>query len=1614
MRTNFSKWLAPLAMVVAFGSTALHADDVDLYVGGESSTGSQANVLIVLDNSTNWAAASQHWATGKQGESELEALSTVISSLGDNVNVGLLMAAGSNGGYVRFAIREMNGTNKTQFATMLNTMVTNFGNDGDNDDKVNVASIVYDSMMNAAYRYFNGFDRFGTTDLPSGSALDLRDYNGNNNSSTKQPAFPNGLGGYSLASSTSTTYTPPSATSAGCAKNFVIFIGNGYPNQAGTTADLETAAALGGVSSAATRAAISAAISGGSPRVADEWARFMYNYGVTSTVDDPTSTTSPKAKLIDKITTYTIDVCKDACEADQATLLKSMAKVGGGKYFRSTSKAEIQNALALIFAEIQAVNSVFASATLPISVNTQGTFENQVYIGVFRPDNGAKPRWFGNLKEYKFGRYCDPDENDKVDVDTTRTLANGMIDSTVTGTASGTVSGTFTGTVTNQAGTTSAISGTVSGTVASTSSVTLAATLSSSAGTTASPAAGSGSGTVTGTITGTGTGTGTSTFTGTLNATPSVSGTYTASDERIGDDVPAPSCSTGVKLYLGDKNGYRAIDEEGNTGFIDLSAKSYWTSASTFWTATPNATAGSSDSPDGPEVERGGAAQRLRTLWAETATSPNVDGRKIYTCLGTCLAAATGNSARTLSNNVVYSGNAEVTTALTAPTGSATITLARSGNTVTATSTAAHGFSDGSSVTVAGATPTDYNGVKTITLVDTTHFTFTLNEAPTTSDSGTASKAGTTASIDSTSGIAVSGTTATVTTTAAHGLSAAAGSNTTTIAGATQSALNGAKTVLSAPTATTFTYAVTQPSNPTSSTTHGSSTVLDQSETHAAITYSTSACKSGAAAGCFIVQSTSNLGNKYVAGNTVVIAGAVPTTYNGSWTISAAGSGCVGVANGNQDKFCVTLAAATAVATETGTGKTYTTIGTSFPINITRSFGSTTATATTNPAVAHGFATTDTISITGATQSQYTLTGNPLSVNSPNTTVFTFGPVTVTPTTPPTGTITATAAGSTTGPDTANLILWMRGKDIWEDEDANGALTNVRASIHGDVLHSRPVVVNYGSTVGIVGFYGSNDGFLRAVKGGIKDTDGVEKWAFIPTEFMTYTKMARLYNNSETVRYPNTSCSISPTPTARNYMWDGVMTAYQSPDGTASTAPTKTWLFASMRRGGRAIYGIDVTDPDVPKYMWRVTNSSTGFSDLGQTWSEPKVTKLAGTFTRADATVVTNPVVLVFGAGYDAAQEDKPTGTVRTPTMGRGVFVIEAETGQLIQFLQPTTGVTGYSFAADVNIYDSNGDGYVDRIYAVDTNANVFRFDTVQSVTDVASSSYWMRYHIAKVGDVENNGGNNARKFMFAPEILPFTHSGVLKTMILVGSGDREKPLPNYTAAGTTNALTCSALYTDTYYSTLSSASKLNDRFFGLLDATASGAVEATVNADPIVLGDLQQVNSSTAGVTTLTAFSLTSSDRGWQILLKNDPDGSGSRNEEKTVNSAKVVAGTVFFATNTPISPSPSTGICSNLGEALGYAIDPLTGLPAINRDGSTSGSTATYSTADYATKFSGGGLPPTVTAGVVTIGGTPYRFIIGSGGDSITSASSIAGARNVVTVKGTRSRLYWSYGAD
>ncbi|HUR33433.1 MAG TPA: PilC/PilY family type IV pilus protein [Vicinamibacterales bacterium] len=124
-------------------------------------------------------------------------------------------------------------------------------------------------------------------------------------------------------------------------------------------------------------------------RNADEWAKYLFS-------TDANGVTSQQ-----NISTYTIDVFKDAQDGDQTALLMSMAKYGGGRYFQATNEDAILNALREILTEIQSVNTVFASASLPINATNRSQNENQVFIGMFRPDGKGKPKWYGNLKHYQ-------------------------------------------------------------------------------------------------------------------------------------------------------------------------------------------------------------------------------------------------------------------------------------------------------------------------------------------------------------------------------------------------------------------------------------------------------------------------------------------------------------------------------------------------------------------------------------------------------------------------------------------------------------------------------------------------------------------------------------------------------------------------------------------------------------------------------------------------------------------------------------------------------------------------------------------------------------------------------------------------------------------------------------------------------------------------------------------------------------------------------------------------------------------------------------------------------------------------------------------------------------
>jgi type IV pilus assembly protein PilY1 len=355
-------------------ATAAYAEDIDLFADAPPSGNDLPNVLFIVDNTANWNTAFTN---------EMSALYNVLTNLplaADGVsarfNIGIMLATETGspnnntaGAYVRAAIRPMNATNKALYAALVSSL-------NQTGDKGNGGKSALN--MVEAYRYFSG----GAPVAGNGKVK--TDYTSNIFGTLQSKAI-YALGGNALSSFNGTTYTAPPAN--GCNRNYIIYISNG-PNNESNSVDTEANLYLTQAGGSTTQIPLSP--TGSQQNPSDEWAYFM------------------KKSPLD-VTTYTIDVNPPSGGQGPgwSALLASMANKSLGDYVAVTSGSggtEIVDAIGAALSEIQAVNSVFSSVSLPLSVNSQGTYLNQVYVGLFRPQQNALPVWNGNLKQYKLGR----------------------------------------------------------------------------------------------------------------------------------------------------------------------------------------------------------------------------------------------------------------------------------------------------------------------------------------------------------------------------------------------------------------------------------------------------------------------------------------------------------------------------------------------------------------------------------------------------------------------------------------------------------------------------------------------------------------------------------------------------------------------------------------------------------------------------------------------------------------------------------------------------------------------------------------------------------------------------------------------------------------------------------------------------------------------------------------------------------------------------------------------------------------------------------------------------------------------------------------------------------
>ena len=528
------------------------------------------------------------------------------------------------------------------------------------------------------------------------------------------------------------------------------------------------------------------------------------------------------------------------------------------------------------------------------------------------------------------------------------------------------------------------------------------------------------------------------------------------------------------------------------------------------------------------------------------------------------------------------------------------------------------------------------------------------------------------------------------------------------------------------------------------------------------------------------------------------------------------------------------------------------------------------------------------------------------------------------------------------------LINWARGENL-KDPPELGLSHPIRPLVHGDVVHSRPVAIDFGADAGgVVVFYGANDGMLRAISGN-RDGGG-ELWSFMAPEF--YPHIKRVYDNTTPIKFKEQEAT-TVTPKPKRYGFDGVITAYRDAGST--------WLYGTLRRGGRSIYAFDVTTPAAPKLKWKRgcpnnfqddgsvsdVGCNGGFEGIGQTWAAPNPLKARGYSVSGAGT---EKPMLIMAGGYDPCEDGDPASCAST--RGNKIYILDADTGTLLKTLD-----TDRAVVADVFVVNNSSNGMAEWAYAADMGGNVYRISGVDANTPFKDTlpGDWTITKIASLG----GSGADARKFIFTPDIVKDNDQYIL----LLGSGDREKPLNSYTAAmGVAN------------------------KFFMLKDDPGDSAwltsEQDNCGAAVICMNSLEPIANDGASPTLATVLG----KKGWALAL--EPG-------EQTVTSAITIFGTVTFLTHEPAPAITDPNVCTpGLGTSRVYNISYAN---ATNMNGTESRSRT----------VAGGGLPPSPVAGMVTLdSGETVPFCIGCDPESPLKG---ADPPPPVMAKQPKSRVYW-----
>ena len=388
-------------------------------------------------------------------------------------------------------------------------------------------------------------------------------------------------------------------------------------------------------------------------------------------------------------------------------------------------------------------------------------------------------------------------------------------------------------------------------------------------------------------------------------------------------------------------------------------------------------------------------------------------------------------------------------------------------------------------------------------------------------------------------------------------------------------------------------------------------------------------------------------------------------------------------------------------------------------------------------------------------------------------------------------------------------------------------------------------------------YVGSNDGMLH----GFSDDTGEEIFAYVPGIFTSTNIGEGLHYLTDQNYVHNFYVDLTPA----------ISDVYIS---SGSSTEWHTVLVGALRGGGRGLFALNVTDPNLFKEadadkvaLWEF--SSDDDADLGYTYSRPFI-----------ALTNSGKWVAIFGNGYN----DLGSGEAK-------LFIVDLEGGvdgvwtAGTDYIEITTGAgdtSNRNGLATPALADVDGNGTVDRVYAGDLQGKLWVFDLSSS-----NASQW---------DVAFKSGSTPMPLFTTPAGQPLTAKPVLAKHPTQPDSGSPSNAPNIMVYFGTGQYLVDADKTSTDVQS----------FYGVWDQGDDSLTQANL---------VEQTFDTSFAVPVLTRNPLDYSvDYGWYFDLPTT--------RERAVTSPIARGDTVFFNSFVPVDDPCSVG-----GFGFKYAVDMVTG---------------------------------------------------------------------------------------